>query len=155
MKLDNLYSFKADLKESRIIDEKTFFCSSIGRLLDYAKVLGKIRFIYDPVIGKFTVGNAEYNSHIGLFADSIKAGKYGDEFSDSDDEEKDEYYGGNIEGPELTGAIIMKNNTKNILSDMPDSTNVIFEYSLFYLCNGLWFKDKISEYVNETPKQFY
>lgn len=155
MKLDNLYSFKADLKESRIIDEKTFFCSSIGRLLDYAKVLGKIRFIYDPVIGKFTIGNAEYNSHIGLFANTIKAGKYGDEFSDSDDEEKDEYYGGNIEGPELTGAIIMKNNTKNILSDMPDSTNVIFEYSLFYLCNGLWFKDKISEYVNETPKQFY
>lgn len=155
MKLDNLYSFKTDLKESRIIDEKTFFCSSIGRLLDYAKVLGKIRFIYDPVIGKFTIGNAEYNSHIGLFANTIKAGKYGDEFNDSDDEEKDEYYGGNIEGPELTGAIIMKNNTKNILSDMPDSTNVIFEYSLFYLCNGLWFKDKISEYVNETPKQFY
>lgn len=94
MKLDNLYSFKADLKESRIIDEKTFFCSSIGRLLDYAKVLGKIRFIYDPVIGKFTIGNAEYNSHIGLFANTIKAGKYGDEFNDSDDEEKDKYYGG-------------------------------------------------------------
>lgn len=155
MKLDNLYSFNPDLKESRIIDEKTFFCHSIGRLLDYTKVLGKIRFIYDPVISIFTVGNAEYNTHIGLFADSIKAGKYGNEFNDSDDEEKDEYYGGNIEGPELTGAIIMKNNTKNILSDMPDTTTAIFEYSMFYLCNGLWFKDKISEYVNETPKVIY
>lgn len=158
MKLDNLYSFNPDLKEERIIDKKTFFCSSIGRLLDYAKVLGMIRFIYDPLIGIFTVGHAEYNSHIGLFSQSINAGKYDNKFDDInnyDDEDKDEYYGGNIEGPELTGAIIMKNHTKNILSDMPDSTNVVYEYSMFYLCNGLWFKDKISEYVNETPKQIY
>lgn len=155
MKLDNLYSFNPDLKEERIIDKKTFFCSSIGRLLDYAKVLGKIRFVYDPIISKFAVGNAENFTHIGLFANSIKAGNYDDKFDEYDNDDKDEYYGGNIEGPELTGAIIMKNHTKNILSDMPDTTTAIFEYSMFYLCNGLWFKDKISEYVNETPKQFY
>ena len=108
MKLDNLYSFNPDLKEERIIDKKTFFCSSIGRLLDYAKVLGKIRFVYDPIISKFTVGNAENFTHIGLFANSIKAGNYDDKFDEYDNDDKDEYYGGNLEGPELTGAIIMK-----------------------------------------------
>ena len=155
MRLKNVYKLKDELLESRIIDSKTFFCSTIGRLLDYAKVLGKIRFIYEPAIGKFTIGNAEYNSHIGLFADTINAGKYGNRFDDYDDEDKDEYYGGNIEGPELTGAIIMKNSTNDVLKDMPDSTNVVYEYSTFYLCNGLWFKDKISDYIQETPKHVY
>lgn len=155
MKLDILFAINSLLNESRIIDTKTFFCTTIGKLLDYAKVLGKIRFIYDPLIGKFTVGHAEYNSHIGLFANAIDAGKYGDEFIYSDNEEKDEYYGGNIEGPELTGAIIMKNSSNDIRQDMPDSTNVVYEYSTFYLCNGLWFKDKISEHLQETPKRVY
>lgn len=153
MKVKNIYKLKDKLLESRIIDFKTFFCSTIGRLLEYAKVIGKIRFIYDPSIGKFAIGYANYNIHINLFGDLINSGKYGDKFNDYDDEEKDEYYGNNIEGPELTGAIIMKNQTKDILKDMPDTTRVIYEYSTFYLCNGFWFKDKISEYLQETPKK--
>ena len=153
MKLKNVYKLKDKLLESRIIDYKTFYCSGIGRLLEYAKVLGKIRFIYDPAIGKFAIGNAMVNLHINLFSDMINAGKYGNRFDDYDNEEKDEYYGGNIEGPELTGAIIMKNSTNDIIKDMPDTTRVMYEYSTFYLCNGLWFKDKISEYLQETPKK--
>ena len=49
----------------------------------------------------------------------------------------------------------MKNSSNNIRQDMPDSTNVVYEYSTFYLCNGLWFKDKISEHLQETPKRVY
>lgn len=154
MKLNDFYTFKPELKES-VLDKKVFYCSSTDKLVQYARVLGNIRFIYDISINKFILGKSENFVHIQLLEKAIKDGKYGDRFEYADNEECGEYYSGNIEGPELTGAIVMKNATRNIEADAPDTTKKIFEYTELYLCNGLWIKDKLSQSLGETPKEIY
>ena len=136
-----------------VLDDKVFYCSTISRLLKIAETLGQIRFYYDFDKKFFVIGNANIETHIGLFSTAIDDGKY-PELLGCSNEECEEYYQG-IEGVDLTGAILMKNRTKDLLSTIPDSTNVVYEYQNFYLCNGLLIKDKISQYVKENPKQVY
>lgn len=149
MRLDKLINSKIKLDESRRIDLKIYFCSSIEKLLNYAKILGRIRFIYDPLIGRFIIGNAEHNTCKSLFLNAVNSEKYYNSLKDSDYDEKDIYYDGNIKGNALTGMIIMKPYVKGVLN----SAKNVYEYSSFYLYNGLWFKDKISEYIKEQPKK--
>jgi hypothetical protein len=140
--------------EESVLDDKVFYCSTVSRLLEIAKTLGQCRFYYDVEHNMFVIGNMYTNTHIGLFSKAIDDGKY-TELSKYNEDELGEYYSGNIESTELTGGILMKKSTNDLRNDIPDSTNTIFEYNEFYLTNGLWVKDKISHYLQETPIQIY